>query len=550
MRSRRLRAPVLRAPVLRAPVRSRAGWVTAAGVAVAALLAAVPAGAAASVLAPGGYPGGAAGASGNLLAGGDAGAGYCTHDWNAASTIPGWTVTRGSPNVMCYPARPVPHPHGAAGRGFFSGGPYGDSAMTQTASLRRAAGRIDTGSVRFRLSGWLGGWRALPGYVRVTLAFAGRSGQPLGGLVRLRTVTRAERGGRTLLRGRSVTGTVPAGARSAQVTVAFLDSSTSAGGEPEPSGPAGGLLDNLALTVSAPLPAARLVPPPSAVPRFQHVFVIMMENTNARAVLGQRSHMPFLHRLMAQGATLANYHAVYHPSDENYLAIAGGDTYARGAVYWPDIKDPQRNLADELQARSMSWMAYEQGMGYRCNDRASTEFKYDKYYYPDDAPFINYTDVSADRARCRAHLVDTKLLGPALRHVTATPDFAWIAADDYYDGESAGNGDLKSREVQDGWLKRTVSPILASPAWRTQKSLLIITWDEAGVTRRTAQPGNRVATIVTGSPGTVRAGYVSQVRYDHYSAARTVEEALGLAPFTANDAYATPFSDVFTRWGR
>jgi hypothetical protein len=77
---------------------------------------------------------------------------------------------------------------------------------------------------------------------------------------------------------------------------------------------------------------------------------------------------------MAQGATLANYHAVYHPSDENYLAIAGGDTYARGAVYWPVIKDPHPNLGDELEARSMTWKAYEQGMGYRCNDRASTEF--------------------------------------------------------------------------------------------------------------------------------------------------------------------------------
>ena len=412
-----------------------------------------------------------------------------------------------------------------------------------------AAGRIDTGSVRFRLSGWLGGWRALPGYVRVTLAFFGRSGQRLGGLARLRTVTRAERGGKTLLRSRSDTGMVPAGARSAQVTVAFLDSSTPPGGEPEPSGPGGGLASHLALTVSAPLPAARLAPPQSSVPRFQHVFVIMMENTNASAVLGRNSHMPFLHSLMAQGATLANYHAVYHPSDENYLAIAGGDTYARGAIYWPDIKDPNRNLGDELQARGMSWMAYEQGMGYRCNDRASTEFKYDKYYYPDDAPFINYTDVS-DRARCKAHLVDTKLLKPALRSASTTPVFSWIAADDYYDGESAGNGDLKSREVQDGWLRKTVTPILDSPAWRTQKSLLIITWDEAGVTRRTAEADNRVATIVAGSPGTVRPGYVSWRRYDHYSTARTVEEALGLAPFTANDAYATPYNDVFTRWGR
>ena len=67
------------------------------------------------------------------------------------------------------------------------------------------------------------------------------------------------------------------------------------------------------------------------------------------------------------------------------------------------------------------------------------------------------------------------------------------------------------------------------------------------MTRRTTEAGNRVATIVVGSPGTVRAGDVSQVRYDHYSAARTIEEALGLAPFTANDEYAAPFNDIFTR---
>ncbi|HEY2127978.1 MAG TPA: hypothetical protein VGH77_12415 [Streptosporangiaceae bacterium] len=55
--------------------RSRAGRVTATGVALATLLAAAPSGAAASVLAPGGPPGGAPGASSNLLADGDAGAG-------------------------------------------------------------------------------------------------------------------------------------------------------------------------------------------------------------------------------------------------------------------------------------------------------------------------------------------------------------------------------------------------------------------------------------------------------------------------------------------
>jgi len=538
----------------------RARWCVAAGGVVAVLaLAAAQGTAAAGATTQGaaasgpahGTPGasgnrpGAAPWSGNLIADGNGEAGYCTRDWNAATTIPGWTVSTGSPNVMCYAVGRVRHPAGATGQGFFSSGPYGDSAMTQTARLapRAPAG----GSLSYRLSGWLGGWKTEPGHVTVSLAFLSRSGHQAGAPVTLRTVNRASRHGRTAFLRRVMSGPLPPGTAAIRVGVRFSGSSTPPGGEPEPSGPGGGMLDNLSLQVSAPQPAARLVPPPAAVPHFDHVFIIMMENTNASAVLSGHSHMPFFHSLMARGTTLANYHAVYHPSDENYLAIAGGDTYARGAIYWPDINDPHPNLGDELEARSMTWKAYEQGMGYRCNDRASTEFTYDKYYYPDDAPFINYTDVSGSRARCKAHLVDARQLGTDLKSAATTPDFSWIAADDYYDGESAGNGDRHSREVQDGWLKRTITPILSSPAWRTQKSLLIITWDEAGVTARTAEAGNRVATVVVGSQGSVRAGYTSPVRYDHYSTARTIEEALGVAPFTANDEYATPFGDAFTR---
>ena len=310
---------------------------------------------------------------------------------------------------MCYTAAHFSHPAGATGPGFFSSGPYGDSAMTQTARLAPSAAA--GGSLSYRLAGWLGGWKTEPGYVRVSLTFLDRSGHQAGAPVTLRTVTRADRHGRTGFLRRAMTGAVPPGTSSIQVAARFLASSTPPGGEPEPSGPGGGMLGHLSLAVSAPQPAARLLPPPSAVPHFAHVFVIMMENTNGSAVLSGHSHMPFFHRLMARGATLANYHAVYHPSDENYLAIAGGDSYARGAIYWPDINDPHPNLGDELEARGMTWKAYEQGMGYRCNDRAFTEFRYDKYYYPDDAPFINYTDVSGNRARCRAHLVDARDLG-------------------------------------------------------------------------------------------------------------------------------------------
>ena len=88
----------------------RAGRAAAAAAVLAGLLAAGAPGAGAASGAP-------AGTSGNLIADGNGEAGYCTRDWNAATTIPGWTVTAGSPGVMCYSAARFRHPAGAAGRG-------------------------------------------------------------------------------------------------------------------------------------------------------------------------------------------------------------------------------------------------------------------------------------------------------------------------------------------------------------------------------------------------------------------------------------------------
>lgn len=473
----------------------------------------------------------AATTSGNLIVNGNAEAGYCTNDWHAATTMPGWTITGNSPDVICYTSGTFTHPASPApGTAFFAPGDQGDAKMTQTADVTSAATAIDTGTVTTTLAGWLGGWTSYGGYVQVSLTFLNGSGAPVGGAVTLPTVTAADRGDRTGFLARSTTATVPVGTRAIRTQVQFLDSS----GE-------SGYLDNLSLTLSTPVTASVLTPPPSAVPRYDHVFVVMMENTDYSAVAADTRGMPFFHSLMAQGTSMADYHAVYHPSDENYLAIAGGDTYASGAVYWPNIADPGKNLGDELEANGQNWKAYEQGMGVPCNDSAATEHTYDSYYAPDDAPFINYTDVSGNSARCKAHLVDTSQLTTDLSSASTTPAFSWLAADDYYDGESAGNGNAASRAVQDGWLKQTVQPIMASPAWTTQRSLLIITWDEDS-----AEADNQVAAVAVDSAGLVHAGYSSNSRYDHYSAARTIEDALGIAPLTANDRYATPFNDAFT----
>ena len=43
----------------------------------------------------------------------------------------------------------------------------------------------------------------------------------------------------------------------------------------------------------------------------------------------------------------------------------------------------------------------------------------------------------------------------------------------------------------------------------------------------------------------MRSDVRSHVHYNHYSTARTIEQALGLAPLTANDGYAPPINDAF-----
>ncbi len=471
----------------------------------------------------------AAATSGNLLVDGGGESGTCTADWEAVNTVPGWTVVQGAPSVVCYSIASFSTPAGGSGgNAFIADGPYGDSALVQTVNVASAGTTIDGGSVSYTLSGWLGGYGSYAGQAVVTATFLGATGNTLGTPALLSGGTAAARNDDNAFLAESATGKVPAGTRSIVVCLQFMDTSASYNI---------GYADKLSLTLSTPVTAATLAPPASTVPAFDHVFMIMMENTNYSEVIGDTTDAPYINSLATQGALMTDYSGVYHPSDENYLAIAGGNTFVQGAIYYPNIKVTAQNLGDELIAAGKTWKAYEEGMGTPCN----TSNNDDSYYYPDDAPFINFTDVSGNLTYCAAHLFDTSQLTVDLKSAATTPSFSWIAADDYYDGEASGNGSAESLQVQNGWLESIVQPIMASPAWTSQRSLLILTWDESETSGT-----NHIATIVNGSQGLVRSAFESNLSYDHYSAGRTIENALGLAPFTANDQYAQPLNDAFT----
>lgn len=446
----------------------------------------------------------------------------CSADPDAATTVPGWVIVSGSPALRCANSLHAVWPGNPAPRVAISSGPYGASTLERVIPLRTAAASHG----RLTLSAWFASSGRKPARAALSAEFLGVSGNVLGSTTTLSGPPATAHKGPLRFEGQRIVRDIPQGAVALRLHLQLGGSTFHARS----------YVAAVRLDVDPPMAFPPPSPPPARVPRFDHVFLIMMENTDYGQLIGDRKDAPYMNSLAARGAVLANYQAVYHPSDENYLAIAGGDTFVSRGVYFPNIHVAAGNLGDLLEAAGKSWRTYEEGMGTPCN----TTTRYDKNYEPDDAPFILFRDIQRNPGRCRDHLVDLREWPKDLKGAATTPVFAWLAADDYDDGELPGNGSPKSLQVQDAWLRATLEPLFDSPVWRDRKSLLILTWDESDTTAN-----NHIPTIVLGSRGTVKSGYISHIRYDHYSTARTIETALGLPAMTSNDGYARSFDDVF-----
>jgi len=177
-----------------------------------------------------------------------------------------------------------------------------------------------------------------------------------------------------------------------------------------------------------------------------------------------------------------------------------------------------------------SWKAYLQSANGPCDDTVHG------YYWNDDQPMMYFQDVRDRPHYCASHVVPLEELTGDLASPATTPNFAWVAPDDCADMEGCGIA------AGDQFLKTELTAIMNSPAWRTQRSLAIITFDEDAQDYQ--HPAQRVPTIVLASAG-VKAGYQDATRYTHYSLLRTIEAALGLGTLTANDRYAQPLNSIF-----
>ncbi|MGO8955921.1 MAG: alkaline phosphatase family protein [Streptosporangiaceae bacterium] len=468
-----------------------------------------------------------------LNPGAEAGA-YSGRGWDAV-TIPGWQVLAGLPTVVRYGAPRFPRasgpPPGARDGQLFAGGAGGTAVLRQVIALR-PGGRAVRAGVHYRLSAWLGGDKHSGAAVTVT--FRSVSGRILG---HQRIGPVDGHGSDVTLARRSATGMLPAGTATAAAVLTLTTTLKNDDGPYAPyAGYNRGSADDLRFSVSVPLRRPLLTAPAVRTPRYQHVFLFYFENEDYRSVIGNTRLAPFLNSLLPHASLLADMFAEEHPSDGNYLALAGGSAF--GIPLTDPLEENSqytihaRNIGDLVDSAHKTWKTYLQSANGPCDDTVHGR------YWDDDMPMTYFADVRGRPGYCSAHLVPLQALQADLSSTASTPNFAWIAPDDCADMEGCGIRD------GDNFLATELGQIMASPAWRTQRSLAIITWDEDGYDHE--HPAQRVATVMIGSAG-VRQGYVSHVRYTHYSLLRTIEGVLGLGTLTANDRYAQAVNDVFGR---
>jgi acid phosphatase len=263
----------------------------------------------------------------------------------------------------------------------------------------------------------------------------------------------------------------------------------------------------------------------TAIPSFDHIFVIVMENKSFNDLIGNSS-APYLNSLAQSNGLAANYFALTHPSLPNYLMMTAGDNYGDTTdcdACW--LSAP--NIAvDRVETSGRTWKAYYESMTSNCQTSDSSLYNHLVN------PWVYYNDIRTNPTECN-RVVPYANLSTDLAAAATTPNFAWIGpnmCDNMHDCSIA---------TGDTWLANNVPTILNSPAFTTQRSLLVITWDEDNY-----DMNNQVPAILIGSG--VTPGYRSTIASNHYSLLKTIETAWAFAPLTANDTNAQAMTDFFT----
>lgn len=276
---------------------------------------------------------------------------------------------------------------------------------------------------------------------------------------------------------------------------------------------------------------------------FDRVLIIVLENVDYERAIQNKD----LTALAAQGASFTNFHALFHPSYPNYLAMIAGTDFGlhrRGSFFGdrqvnfpndaahPTIADRLvaagldfKQYAEELPAGPCPWNVYGQHVA---NKRGN--------YTRRHVPFLSFREVQekwCDRViRVDSSRADNFFVQDAKKGLVAYS---------LYTPNMNHNGHDTTVDVAAAWLQKFLDE--SFPEKLRTGTLIVVTFDESG-----GNEDNRIFTLFLGDMVKDAAHQDPKAlakRYDHYSVLRTIEDNFGLPPLTANDRAAQPITDIW-----
>lgn len=259
-----------------------------------------------------------------------------------------------------------------------------------------------------------------------------------------------------------------------------------------------------------------------AVPRFDHVVLIVIENKARKDVVGNPD-APYFNSLAAKYVTLPRYGGVAHPSLPNYIALVSGGTQGIHDDCTSCIVSA-KNLADSLEAAHLTWKSYAEGLPHRGFTGATAGL-----YAKRHVPFLYFRDIVSKPTRLR-RVVPLSEFGRDLR-AGRLPSFAFVTPNVCHDMHDC------SVRTGDRWLRGFVGPLLRSPAMAN--GVVFVVADEP----RFSSPANAPVPALALGPLVVPHSYYGPTT-SHYGLLRTIEDAWGL-PRLGRSARVKPIAAIW-----
>lgn len=316
-------------------------------------------------------------------------------------------------------------------------------------------------------------------------------------------------------------------------------------------------------------------------PRYDHIVVIVVENKNYEQIIGSEN-APRLNKLAKEYGLATNFYGEVHPSEGNYIAILGGDTFgindddpwsceplkvsaACPYAFYPSYAPHSiaaRSLMDQLADAKLTWKGYFEdlpGPGslaiFNPSEENPDPSRPNYLYASKHNGFVNFERVRQD-PKIAERIVPLDQLRADLA-AGALPNYAHIILNQCNDmhglyraqptpppdcGVEGRDPERIAALIQRGdkAIGGVVDEIMASPVWAGNRNVaIVITWDEDSYRSPGKQGccgsapdskanfgGGHIPTIVVTNHGPRHVE--DPTPYNHYSLLRTTEDAFGI----------------------